>query len=253
MKIIITILALAICTIKTNSICAQQKICLDFKTQFASAGLNTEGSINSIENNSPFFNQNSICGGLNYKIGKYFGIGFYVSDQKTRWKFSNNTAIPLNNGDYIKWDAETSVQVQAISGILSCAFPLKKTNRINWYISSGYSYGNVKPIGKMTEFKYHEPQLTLSVENEKEPYSSVFSETGLSFKTGKRIILNTFLGYNYSLNTIFDGNYYLLTNSSNGSSHLSSNGSGFNLGASVTYVLLDFKKKEKKKIFPGIQ
>jgi hypothetical protein len=235
--------------LQLNSVFGQQQICLDLRDHFGTTFLHFDGSQNGLENISPFINQNSLFAGVKYKIGKHLEFGFHVFDQKSKWKFANNQGISMNNGDYIKMETQSTVQVQAFSGNMGFHFPLKNMDKIEWIISSGYQFGKVKPIKGTSEFSYNEPEITIIQENTKKKYSSAFIESGFCFKIGKRIDLNTYLGYNNSFNPVYECSYNLQTNNIIENTQIKSNASGIYLGTSISFTLINIKKTEKKKRF----
>ncbi len=233
----------------------QQQICLDLKGGIGSNTLKFEGSVHDLQITSNLLNQNLLAAGLQYKIGKYFGIGFYAFDQNYKWKFTDNQTISMNNGDYVKMQAESTVQVHGFSANIAFSIPLKDNERIHWLIVSGYQFGNTKPNSSATEFVYQEPEISIKQQNIEAQYSSVFLESGMGFSLSKRLNFNIIMGYNYSLYPVYECNYSIQTNNFSGNTVISSNGSGTYIGSSLSYAFLQFKKREKKnkhKIIPEV-
>jgi len=255
MRVFILFIVLIFSPLLHHFLYGQQQICFDLKGGMGNSALKFEGSLQNLENTSNLLNQNLLAAGLQYKIGKYFGIGFYAFDQNYKWKFSNNQAISMNNGDYVKMQAESAVQVQGFSTNIGFGLPIKDNERIQWLISSGYQFGNTKPTNKTTEFVYQEPEISIKQQNIETQYASVFIESGFGFSLGKRLNLNILMGYNYSLNPVYECNYSLQTNNLSGNAAISSNGSGVYIGTSLSYAFLQFKKREKKnkhKVIPEV-
>jgi len=222
----------------------QQKISLDFKAQISTSKLSLEGS--ELENLKPIFNQNALSAGIQYKIGKYFEIGFHVFDQKSNFKFSDNQSISLNNDEYIKLNSQSIVQVQALSGHISLLIPAKGKDKLQWLFSAGYNYGIIKPTNGSSYFSYQVPEISVAQSNIKENYRSVHFETGINMNLSKLIDFRIGCGYNYSFSPIYECNYSVQTPSYSANSNISSNGSGVYFGTSISLALIHIEKREKK-------
>ena len=123
MRQLILFLILIISLSQWYSLSGQQRICLDFGAKLGTTRLNFEGM--ELENLKPVFNQNALFAGIQYKIGKYLELGFQICDQKSIWKFSDNQVISLTNGEYIKFESQSTIQVQTFSGSVGFLKPFK--------------------------------------------------------------------------------------------------------------------------------
>ncbi len=255
MKPFFRVIILTSCFLYAYFCYGQQQFCFDLKAQTGNTRFKVEGYGNELENTSPLFNQNLVSAGLHYRIGKYIEIGFNAFDQKYKWKFADNQPISLNNGDYVKIKNESTVQVQGFSGNIGFSLPFQNNERIQWMLFSGYQFGNTKPANETSEFVYQAPEISITQSNKEEQFSSIFLESGLGFSLTRRLNFNLYLGFNYSLNPVYECNLNIQTNSISGNTLISSNGSGAYFGTSLSYAFLNIKKREKKnrhKIIPEV-
>jgi len=225
----------------------QQQLSVNFKANFGKTGLKFDGSPNQLKDISHAINTISMFGGIEYKIGRYIGIGLHVFDQKYNWKFTDNQTISLSNGDYIKMSAQSASEIQGFSGNLNFYYPIKGGDKANWTLATGYNLGKTKPIGGLIVNDYSNPELLFIQVKESAEISSAFIETGISLKLGKHTAWKTHLGYNYAFNDILDCSYNLQTNSNQANILIKLHPGSIYFGSSLSYSFITFKKRLKKK------
>ena len=237
---------LIICILHLQIVLCQQRICLDFKVQQGTAGLSFEDNNNQLEDSRPIFNQNLLSAGVLYKIGKYIEFGIHALDQKSNFNFADNQVISLSNGEYIKLKSKSSVHVQAISTHFSFFKPIKDREKLQWITSIGYNFGTIKPQSGLPEFKYKEPEVVITQTSPNDKYASAFMESGINIKLSKYMDWKIIGGYNISFQPIYKGTYSVQTSNYSGTSTLLGEGSGAFVATSLSFAIINIKKKEKK-------